>query len=610
MIIKKLEVKGGGRPPASIGLSKGLNVIAGASDTGKSYITECFQFIFGAKEPPKNIDQAKGYTHLEVTFEDNDGSDFRLSRELKLNADITCTERKGNEELITVYKPTHKGRPNLSEFFLGKLSLENMTLAKGLKSMNHASLTLRVFEKILLADEERIISKDSPIGNGQNTEKTQELSFLKTLLTGNDDAEIKSAKSSKESKESIARKQDNLEGFLERFFPASDDQRHSLDYLDELIERLEVSFDKAESELNDLLGSNKEIMQEKERLNKRAGDLSQNISDDKALLARFEMLERKYFSDRERLEANSEATNYIEQYQIYSCPLCGSDINHQDTDEIDLAIIVSSNASEIRKIDSHLVDLMATQKGVHDTLLSNEAELKSIIQSVEAKNHILSSNIGSKVSESRAILADLDKARIEFRKERDQEHKRKEIFEEIGRLQTELDKIEDSYQIADFSKELGNLARQISQILVRWDFNGADKVAFDADTRDIKIDGKPRSHFGKGYRAICFSSILLGFMEYLYPKGRHPGFVILDSPLTTYKKRDETLETDNEEVFLANNLIYAFYRDLCDFYKDKQIIVLENQEPSEDLIPLMNYIHFSGNPDLGRYGFFPTQGKN
>ena len=36
------------------------------------------------------------------------------------------------------------------------------------------------------------------MGKGQNTEKTQELSFLKTLLTGEDDSEILNAKEEKE----------------------------------------------------------------------------------------------------------------------------------------------------------------------------------------------------------------------------------------------------------------------------------------------------------------------------------------------------------------------------------------------------------------------------
>lgn len=606
MIIRKIEVRGEGKPTASIELNEGLNVIAGASDTGKSYITECFQFIFGAKEPPKNIDQAKGYTHLDVTFEEDGDVKFKLSRELKIGADIVCIENKDGEELATVYKPTHKGNPNLSDFFLSKFSLGNLTLAKGLESMNHASLTLRVFEKLLLADEERIISKNSPIGSGQNTEKTQELSFLKTVLTGNDDAEIKLAKKSKESKESISKKRDNLEAFLERFFPVSEDHEQNLDTLDEILEKLESSYDKAEEELSSLLVSNKQVMQEKAELNKQAEAISQQILDDKALLLRFEMLERKYMSDKERLEANSEATSYIEQYEMYSCPLCGSEIN-DESEGIDLVTIINSNNSEIKKIEAHLLDLKATQNGVVASLQKNESELRSIIDLVNAKSEILSSNIGSKVAENRSILADLDVARSKFRKERDQEQKRKEIFEELGRLQAELDKIEDSYQLADFSSELAKLADEISKVLIRWDFPNGDKITFDTNTRDIIIDGKPRSHYGKGYRAICFSSMLLGFMEYLYPLGRHPGFIILDSPLTTYKKQDEAIEGQNEEVFLAKNLIYAFYRDLCDFYKGKQIIVLDNQEPNDDLHALMNYVHFSGNPDVGRYGFFPVQ---
>ena len=154
-----------------------------------------------------------------------------------------------------------------------------------------------------------------------------------------------------------------------------------------------------------------------------------------------------------------------------------------------------------------------------------------------------------------------------------------------------------------FLVEFGN---EISKILKRWDFPNGDKAIFDIAARDVVIDGKPRSHYGKGYRAICFSSILLGLMQYLFPKGHHPGFVILDSPLTTYKKQDENQEDSNNEAFLANNLIYAFYRDLCDYYSDKQVIVLDNQEPDEDLYSSMNYIHFSGNHSIGRYGFFPT----
>lgn len=603
MIIKKLEVKGTNKQTALVDFDLGLNVIAGSSDTGKSYITKCFQFIFGTETPPKAIDQAKGYTHLVVTFETENGERFALSRELKEKADIVCTEID-NDNLETILKPTHKGTPNLSKFFMSKFGLDNKILAKGLESMNYVSLTLRIFERILLVDEARIISENSPFGMGQITERTIERSFIKTLLTGEDDADIQETKKNKLSKESLKKKLGNLEEFIKKFFPYDEDFKKSLEQMDKELDKFEAAYNQAEKELNVLIHSNNSVVREREQLKKKADLVGRKLADDTALLGRFKMLEKKYISDRERLEANTESATYMEQHRIANCPLCGSEIDQDN--EIDIDVIEKANSSEILKIDAHLEDLRSTQADVKKSLELNKDQFSSIMEKISDLDRELGGSIGGKVKENRKILNNLDTARSEFRKERDSEIKRQEIFEEIGRLQAEYDEIRDTYQIDDFSKEAYQLSKKIAAILTRWDFPNGNKAAFDLDARDIVIGGKPRSHFGKGYRAICFSSILIGLMEYLYSKGRHPGFIILDSPLTTYRKQDESLETDKEEVFLANNLIYAFYRDLCDFYKDKQIIVLDNQEPHEDLYSSMNYIHFSGNEDVGRYGFFPV----
>ena len=106
-------------------------------------------------------------------------------------------------------------------------------------------------------------------------------------------------------------------------------------------------------------------------------------------------------------------------------------------------------------------------------------------------------------------------------------------------------------------------------------------------------------------RAICFSAFLLGLMKKLKELDNHPGFVILDSPLTSYKEGD-SLEDGDERVA---DLTYAFYRDLCDNYQDSQIILLDNREPEENLHSKMKYIHFSRNEKIGRYGFFPVVTK-
>lgn len=604
MIIKKLEVKGSGKETASVEFKAGLNVIAGASDTGKSYITKCFQFIFGSEQPPKQIEQSKGYTHLEVTIELNDGKQVLLTRELAEKSDVTLTELN-DDNLVIVLKPSHRGSPNLSSYFLDQLGLDNKTLVMGLESMRPSSLTLRIFEKILLADEERIISESSPFGKGQNTEKTLETSFIKTLLTGEDDSSILECRDERKSKEKIGRKIESLQEFLDRFFPEDEHGNNTFEQLDAALEKLESAYEEAERELNDIVQANNDIVKERNSAKQRVVSIYEKMADDKALYQRFGMLKNKYLSDRERLEANSEAVVYMEHQRLASCPLCGSEIIEQDDVDMDVDVIVQANVAEIRKIDIHLNDLNSTQESVKSAIDENRKKLEEMEGDVERLDELLAQNIVGKLNENRAVLKQLDLARSKFRKERDQEKKRQEIFEEIGRLQVEYDEISGSYEFPGFSKQAAELGNEISEILKRWDFPNGDKAVFDIVARDIVINGKPRSHYGKGYRAICFSSILLGLMEYLYPKGRHPGFVILDSPLTTYKKQDEIKEASNNEVVIANNLIYAFYRDLCDYYSGKQVIVLDNQEPDEDLCQFMNYIHFSGNDSVGRYGFFP-----
>ncbi len=211
------------------------------------------------------------------------------------------------------------------------------------------------------------------------------------------------------------------------------------------------------------------------------------------------------------------------------------------------------------------------------------------------------------ISETRNIIKSLTENKEKFTAELNTEIKRGQILKEIGSLQLAHDEIADRYEIPDYTKELQQLMQEISNILVRWDFPSGKLVSYDEENRDISIGGKPRGHFGKGYRAICFSAFVIGMMNYLHERSRHPGFLVLDSPLTTYKERDEVSSgEESEQAFIANNLIYAFYRDLCDFYNDKQIIVLDNQEPSKDLHDCMNYIHFSKNENIGRYGFFPV----
>jgi hypothetical protein len=59
--IKKLILQGAGKQDAILTFEAGLNVVAGASDTGKSFAYECINYILGSTDIPEIPNEAVGY---------------------------------------------------------------------------------------------------------------------------------------------------------------------------------------------------------------------------------------------------------------------------------------------------------------------------------------------------------------------------------------------------------------------------------------------------------------------------------------------------------------------------------------------------------------------
>jgi hypothetical protein len=109
---------------------------------------------------------------------------------------------------------------------------------------------------------------------------------------------------------------------------------------------------------------------------------------------------------------------------------------------------------------------------------------------------------------------------------------------------------------------------------------------YDTEGEDIVISGKARKDDGKGYRAITYAAFMVGVLRQANQKHRrHPGFIVMDSPLVTYREPDENMG-------------------------DGQVIVLENEEPPEDLRNSIAYTAFTKNRNTGRYGLFPPPPTN
>ena len=85
--IEKLVVSGGGRKTTVIDFQPGLNFILGPSNTGKSLIMDCIDYVFGftprKSHPSKIVDNNYGYNHI---FPGSGVSKF-YEKELRISAE-------------------------------------------------------------------------------------------------------------------------------------------------------------------------------------------------------------------------------------------------------------------------------------------------------------------------------------------------------------------------------------------------------------------------------------------------------------------------------------------------------------------------------------------
>ena len=63
LLLRYLAYFGPDRPAAGLEFERGLNVICGASETGKSFIVETIDFMLGQQEPVRDIPERDGYPH-------------------------------------------------------------------------------------------------------------------------------------------------------------------------------------------------------------------------------------------------------------------------------------------------------------------------------------------------------------------------------------------------------------------------------------------------------------------------------------------------------------------------------------------------------------------
>jgi hypothetical protein len=616
--LTKLRASGDGKDDAGVEFKPGLNVIAYMSQTGKSYILECINFLMGGKTLPRKIKQSKGYETLWLEFIDSSGAPHVLMRTTNGDDFRHYSVPLEQVKTSTSFKKLAKsaGAQSSASILIAELSGFPRAKLKANKWNEKANLSFRTISHFFIVDEISMIGDLSPINARGGFSLTTERSAFKYLITGGDDNDLEQIEGPTAEQLAVAIGRDMLQKLIDQFASELKERQAKTNTFETSDADEQLSARAAEIEET----TTRIRAQESERRSawNAVQERESRLLFLSELLARFALLRSHYESDLKRLDFIGEGQHYLDQLESVSCPFCGTPLqDHSQTpcdpgSGITFESLQSAYVREAEKIRQHIADLESTVGVLTEERTGVAAVVGSIHELIRGINEELSSNLSPRLTIAKEAIQTLVQQRSESMYLRT-------LGDQLEALQAERNEMGDGIlDVADSAE--GDVQVYINQtattefcemmraLLERWRFLqiGAP-VEFDASKFDFLIDGQGRIDNGKGVRALIHSAFNVALMQFCLAKNLpHPGFVILDSPLTTFKERGQAVRPENlDEV--TGEVQAAFFDDLAKSQPDEQVIVLENKPPPAGIGPRCHYIEFVGYELPGRTGFFPVQ---
>lgn len=604
--IAEVRFRGERVDDAVITFAPGLSVIAGPSNTGKSLVRGAINFVFGASDPMKTVAEAAPYRTILVEVHTKDGRTITFERSWQ-GGDIkqyTVPAREADRSTpATVLSARHSAddQDNISAVLLSLSGLAGTRLRKN-QTGDLRNLSFRNLVEYLLISEERILTELSPIHTASYTDKTFESSLFRALLTGKDDRELITAPPKKDERahaagqeEAIARIKDDIANRIPKDGRTEQDLRRRADAIDKRIAEQGRLLQNYRTDLSDLERQRRESEQEHRGSQSRLTAVEANLK-------RFALLQTQYDSDRKRLESTVEAGTLFADHQEGPCPICGAERRYHQQHAItpeQLEQFTNACRAEADKIHLRQADLKGTIAELETERTALQATLAELVRQRAHITKAFQDILGPSIANIDGDLTELGEERAEITRTL-------ALYEELQRLdefEQQLPPVMTGRTKKDASfaglppNDYEQFATTVQALLQAWSFPELERVTFDTAAEDIVISGKARKDNGKGYRAITYAAFMIGvLLETMRKHLPHPGFVVMDSPLVTYREPDE---------HIGEGVKDAFYRHLAKSIGDAQVIVLENEEPPEDLNKKIAFTGFSKNRTTGRYGLFP-----
>lgn len=604
-----LTYAGSGKPTASVEFDPTLTLIYGASDTGKSFIAESIEYMLGGAKLTL-VPEAEGYSQILLGLRLPDGSSLTLLRVPDQNTihihreDLRgLVSRPADTDVTAAH--TARSKNSLSLFLLGELGLAELKIRKNDAGATRG-LTLSDLVHLSVIPETRMVAPLSPVlHSGAASGKTAAASVMRLLLTGDGDPDVDpgpNAGQRRVNKGKIT--------LLDQIIIDLHGKLSTNENVKELRARqarLQASIDEHSSTLRVITNRHLDAVTARMRAAEELAELESRLAEVGDLVSRFLLLESQYRSDLARLEMVTEAGSILGYFRVGTCVFCGADPEHQnpghgehETTQLHIAV-----QSEAAKTSALLADLLPTIEDLRTQFDDLSARRASLIDGT--------TRIDEEITATEQQMAPMRERMEESLQARSAIERSLELHERIDELEERRSRLDGEGAVparrtAEYipNRILSTFDDTLRRTLEAWRVPSVEFAEYDQYAMDIRAGNRRRAGRGKGVRSVLHSAFTTALARYCLDSSRpHLGFVVLDSPVVTYRDpiSEPNSEPVGEDVDLTSNVVDHFYRDMLDF--PGQAIIIENGDPPVDVISQARIYRFAG-AGSGRPGFFPT----
>lgn len=606
--IKQISASGRGVLYSAVDFDKGLNIIHGPSNTGKSYVIGCINFMFGSDDIPFTK-AATGYDTVVMRLENEDGDYAVLERHIidGKNGETGA----GKVKVISTLESKPDGEYGIknreySGFLLYLFGIEEPHEIISTQDYTPNNLTVRTFFHFFFLDEEHIFKKDTPLYSSSYKKTTACIMSLLFLLDGKDYKEIIPEESAKERERRVIQKAGVIIYLNEKILELTR-RRSEMEQAVAEIGDVDVGA-KIDSIVREIESVEKEIVEaseESRRLLEQIYSVSAKLEEARFLRNRYKVLRSQYYSDIRRLRfiADGDAKG-ANTHRLVKCPFCDNDIKTQQQKR---ASYIEASSAELDRVTLQLQDLQEAEKDINGEIKDLESQISELNARNDQITRLINMQLKPRASELKHIVASYKRI-IEMRQEvyaleamsmeLNTDVFNREMEEDGDALTFEPRKLLDKDAWKKLSKQFG-------EMVIECNYPGHPVARLSIDTLDAVVNGKFKKDEGKGYRAFLNTIMLFNLMKFLDSEGTYaPRMLFLDSPILSLKEKKHNIKEQEKATPGMRESLFRYIVNNCG---ENQIIIAENELPDGVDYSTAKLIEFTMDEEVGRYGFLLSE---